>query len=232
MPVDRFFSDAEFSTNSEAILEEQEFHHLVNVLRCRVGESIELVNGRNQLASATIQKIEKRKAILKINAVEKKDPSPILILAQATPRFNRLEFILEKGTELGATEFWLFPGQLSEKVEFSANQVQRMHLIVISAMKQCGRLDLPKIVYKPPLLDWDGTLYPIIYGATSPSAPSLALSFPPLIVLVGPEKGLSNSEITHLEKLKAKGYRLNPNILRTDTAALAFLSIISLTKLN
>jgi 16S rRNA (uracil1498-N3)-methyltransferase len=227
MPVERFFSDTSFSEGNHCALESGEFHHLSHVVRCRVGEKIELVNGRNALAEATIVAIEKKKAILKIDTVMTRPPGRHIILAQAIPRFNRLEFILEKGTELGASAFWLFPGAESEKSDFSPNQKERMGLLTISAMKQCGRLDLPPILLKPPLTEWQSTETAIFYGDTRPEAPSVTLfSKAPLILLVGPERGLSSREIHHLDTiLKAQGVHLNPNILRTDTAAIAFLAI-------
>ncbi|MES2345027.1 MAG: RsmE family RNA methyltransferase [Chlamydiota bacterium] len=231
MPVERFFSDTSFTPENECILEGQEFHHLSHVIRCRAGEKVELVNGRNELAFATLVSIEKKKATLQIDTVVKKTPGKEIILAQAIPRFNRLEFILEKGTELGASAFWLFPGVWSEKSDFSNNQQERMELLTVSAMKQCSRLDLPPILIKPQLTEW--ALIPnttILYGDTRPEAPPVTPPFKdPLILVVGPERGLSPQEVHHLDgTLKARGVCLNHNILRTDTAAMAFLAITAL----
>src|SRR5207248_2602313 len=132
-----------------------ELHHLVNVMRTRLGEKIEVVNGQGQLAEAILQSIEKKSASLRIESVETSSPfSQRLILAQGMPKQNRLEFIIEKGTELGMTEIWLFPASRSEKKDFSVNQLERLNILTIAAMKQCGRLFLPKIVIMPPLKQW------------------------------------------------------------------------------
>lgn len=226
MPVERFFCPETFSERIQCSLEDQEFHHLTKVIRCRIGDTVELVNGKGQLASATLDEVEKKRALLTIDKVTSSSPTRTLILAQAIPRLNRLEFILEKGTELGATAFWLFPGKWSEKAEFSENQWQRMTHLTIAAMKQCGRLDLPPIEIMPQLKEWHGIPHPIFFGDTNAAAPPITLPVPsPAILLVGPERGLSPKETEILRLLGATGVHLNHNILRTDTAAMAFLAI-------
>lgn len=226
MPVERFFSPNTLITGEQCCLEGQEFYHLSRVVRCREKEVVEVVNGRGQLGVARVERIEKQRALLLITSVREEAAGKTVILAQGIPRLNRLEFILEKGTELGATSFWLFPGEWSEKTEFSQNQKERILAITIGAMKQCGRLDLPPILFKPPLASWGTPEHPLFYGDTDPAAPPLRPPVPsPLILLVGPERGLSPREQDHLKAIGAEGISLNKNTLRTDTAAIAFLSL-------
>jgi 16S rRNA (uracil1498-N3)-methyltransferase len=231
MPHERFFVDQPLKPTETVRLEEGEFHHLCHVMRARIGEEVELVNGKNQLAQATLSLIGKHHAELKVlHVIEEERKKPRVVLAQAIPRFNRLENILEKGTELDATEFWLFPGLLSEKGEFSSNQQKRMAQIVIGAMKQCGRLDLPPIYLKPPLLSWKPLEGNVLFGDTSPNAPawSLHTAAETTIFLVGPEKGFDLKEIVFLkQRLNAQGVRLHRNILRVDTASCVALSLLS-----
>ncbi len=231
MPNDRYFLDAPFAPHGKATLEEEEFHHLSRVMRAQVGDEIELVNGRGQLAAARVEKIDKRGAELAITGVTEQTRSwPPLILAQAIPRLNRLEFILEKGTELGVTEFWLFPGKHSEKTAFSDQQQKRMRMLIIAAMKQCGRLDLPKIHLKNSLQE---CRYPgeaqAFYGDTREGRPPLPRlkQNQPILFYVGPESGFNQEEVEKLENL-ATGVTLHPNILRVDTAAITALSQVSL----
>lgn len=236
MPHNRFFSDAPFESQPEILLEETEWHHLAHVFRTKEGEHVELVNGRGQLAQATVLELRKKSALLKIDTFETKPlPSP-LILALAMPRKNHLEWIIEKGTELGATAFWLFPGMWSEKEGLSPSQEQRLHSLCIAAMKQCGRLDLPKIEKHPPLLDWKKGTGTLLFGDTEPSAPYLWTLPPlslPITLLIGPERGLSPQEVEHLKTvLKAQGTRLHPHILRAETAPLVALSLIQTKIIN
>ena len=146
---------------------------------------------------------------------------------------NHLEWIIEKGTELNATAFWLFPGMLSEKDTLSDSQRDRAKHLAISAMKQCGRLDLPEIVIKPPLLQWSPLTGTLLFGDTAEDAPylwDLPLPKPlptPVIVFIGPEKGFDPKERAFLlNTMKASSMRLHPNILRTETAPLVALSLI------
>lgn len=115
MPAERYFLDAPFVRGQEILMEDEEMHHLIRVMRTEIGEEVELINGRGELAQAKLTSVGKRSANLLVQEVISESEPPRLILAQALPRLNRLETIIEKGTELNVTEFWLFPGQFSEK---------------------------------------------------------------------------------------------------------------------
>ncbi|MDP1879565.1 MAG: 16S rRNA (uracil(1498)-N(3))-methyltransferase [Parachlamydiaceae bacterium] len=235
MPVERFYTPHSLEKNEKIELKEGEFHHLAHVIRSRIGEQIEIVNGKGILANAIIQEIKKDRAIL---FIEQLDEEPFkeskIILAQAIPKTNRLEFILEKGTELGVDEFWLFPGELSPKKELFPNQIERMESILISAIKQCGRLWLPKIVLCPILENWkqcSGTLY---FGDLDAKAPLLIKELEntneiqdPIVFFTGPESGFTDNEVNVLRNLGTKGVKLHSNVLRTDTASITALAIIS-----
>ena len=230
MPAERYFFEKELVVDEKIILPYPESHHLVKVMRTPIGQMVELINGQNQLAQAKVLKI-KKEVELEIIEVETKDPpAHKIILCQAIPRFNRLENIVEKGTELGMTDLWLFPGDLSEKKKLTDHQLQRLHTITISALKQCGRLDLPHIQLKPSLTQWDKLPYPAYFGDTNPEAPPFAQIIeksPEIIICIGPESGFSKNELTQLHKLSAHGISLHSNTLRTDTASLVALSLIS-----
>ena len=171
MPVDRFFIASPFQRGQEVILKDAEFHHLTHVMRLREGDYIELVNGQGVCAQALIKHLEKKQAFLKIESlVNQQKPPRELILAQALPRINRLDFIIEKGTELGATQFWLFPGFHSERKALTEHQMARLHSQAIAAMKQCGRLYLPTFEIKPALDQWENMKIPAYFGDLRPSA--------------------------------------------------------------
>ncbi len=231
MPHERFFIEEPLIAGETVSLQDGEFHHLCHVMRARIGEHVELVNGKNQLAQASLSHIARHHADLAISTVYTEPKvKPRIVLAQATPRFNRLEYILEKATELDVTAIWLFPGMLSEKEKFSENQHKRMAQMKIAAMKQCGRLDLPEIVFKPPLLEWKPLEGQALFGDTAPDAPALwevADLRPPLTFFVGPEKGFDPKEEVFLKQsLSARGVKLHSNVLRVDTAPLVALSLI------
>jgi 16S rRNA (uracil1498-N3)-methyltransferase len=236
MPVERYFYPEIFVEEQTISLDGQEHHHLINVMRTKLGEEIEIVNGKGQLAKASLQSKEKKQANLYIKSLhtESKNKQRI-ILAQGMPRLNRLEFIIEKGTELGMTEIWLFPALRSEKKELSCNQLERLTYMSIAAMKQCGRLFLPKIILMPPLKQWKALdMDAIFYGDTDPLAPSFISIWQKLttrkavLFCIGPESGLTDEEETSLRALKAYGVKLHHNILRTDTAAITALVMLTI----
>lgn len=238
MPVDRFYLKKELVSNQEILLEGTEFHHLIHVMRGKQRDKIELVNGMGSLATGYIHSIEKRSAHIHIETLtSQKPPSFELILAQAIPRSNRLDWILEKGTELGMTQIWLFPGSHSEKKSFSEHQLERIEALMIAAMKQSGRVYLPTIQFKPELNKWPELKkhelpYPAFFGDLSASAPlfeSIWKNSPPQygsIFFIGPESGFNKLEIDSLNALGAAGVNLHQNILRTDTASLVALALM------
>lgn len=225
MPADRFFVD--LPLQNTLTLEDEEFHHLTKVMRIRIGETVELVNGKGELAEAELIALEKKSCTLKIvSHKEVSPPEQTVILALALTRPSSLEWALEKGTELGATEFWLFPGDQSEKKELSSSQLQRLETILINALKQCGRLYLPTMVLKPALKKWEIPVGSLFFGDVSPKVPVLKGPFSKTVFFfIGPEKGFSPSETQILkDKFQASPISLHENILRAETAAIAALS--------
>jgi len=233
MPAERFYYEFPLLPNQTVALKDQEFHHLVNVMRASTGDPIELIDGKGTLANASIEAIHKHQAVLYVHKVRAAAPPSLkIILAQAMPRMPRIDFILEKGTELGMTDLWLFPGERSERKILTDHQMHRMQTIMISAIKQSGRLYLPVIQLKPKLLEWSFSPMPFYYGDVAPEALPLIQVFDKnnlskeVIFCVGPESGFSEEETLQLHSLGGKGVKLNEFTLRTDTAALCALSLI------
>ncbi len=234
MPDNRFYIEVStFTLNQSLFLEKEEFHHLAHVMRLKAGETVELINGTGSLAEAELISLDKHRASLRVTSIhEGKQRSHRLILAQALPRLPRLEYIIEKSVELGVTELWLFPGMFSEKKDISPSGMERLHHIVLSAIKQCGRLFMPKMILLPPLLKWTCEEVPsnAFFGDTRSSALPFPNSAPSnsFLIVIGPEKGLHEKEVSHLEtNLHMTGIKLHENILRTDTAAICAISLAS-----
>ena len=242
MPHSRFYLDAPLEEKI-VYLEGTEFHHLYRVMRKQVGDEIELVNGRHLLALAKITALQKSSGTLTLLKVEKKAPLLLpLVLIQGLPKLPLLELILQKGTELGVSTFYLYPAMRSDKKTFSQTQKTRIEQIVIGAMKQCGRLDLPSIKWGLPNLfstlkqadknqkrgalplESFGNIY---FGDLRENVPPLSqIGALPATLIIGPEKGFTPSEVETFETI-AQGVSLNPYTLRTETAALAGLAILA-----
>lgn len=234
MPAHRFFTDDILESGSYVYIRDSEHHHLAHVMRAKEGQELEIVDGKGNLAVATLSEKGRKEAKVQIQSVTTEEPSQSkIIIVQAIPRPNRLEFILEKCTELGMDEIWLFPGDKSEKKLPSSSQMKRFETITVSAMKQSGRLFLPKVSIKKHFREWGDSLSSRLYfGDVSVDAPTLLSVCEgdsidgDRLFFIGPESGFSESEEECLKEIGAKGVKLHNNILRTDTAPMVVLSIL------
>lgn len=234
---ERYYYPGALIEHTPLFLEGVEFHHLVHVLRGKVGQPIAVVDGLGSLAEGFILSIDKKKASFELTSIYREPPPPLTcILAQALPRLNRLDFIVEKGTELGMQQLYLFPGENSERKTLAPAQIERLENILVAAMKQCGRLFLPKIKILPAIKQWQKNDFslPLFFGDLSPQAPSFqqALLNSPAkkaIFCTGPESGFTADEEVFLRSCGAEGVKLHANVLRTDTASLVALALMTAT---
>ena len=230
MPASRFYQNSQFNKGETIHIEEDEFHHLKNVMRHKEGDCIEVVNGEGSFALGRVQEIQKRFAVIYLESVTYFEKTHDLILLQAMPQANKLEFLLEKGTELGATEFHLFQGDKSVSRKGREN-FHRLNLKIISALKQSGRYYLPKIKEISPICHWESSFKHAYFGDLDQKAPLLYEILPnsneakTYFFCCGPEAGFSEKEVSSLKEKNFKGVCLHSNILRTETAPLTFLSL-------
>ncbi|MCB1112244.1 MAG: 16S rRNA (uracil(1498)-N(3))-methyltransferase [Chlamydiales bacterium] len=233
MPAERYYSDTPLKVNDRLHLDGSEHHHLAHVMRAKAGDHVEVVNGRGVLAIAQVEAIGRRDAELTVIESRLQPPSQChVIIAQAIPRPNRLDMILEKGTELGMGKLILFPGKRSERKHLNEKQLQRAKGVMVAAMKQCGRLYLPELQCVGSLLEAVAAPQRL-FGDIDPAALPLIkvaekLSLMENIVFfVGPESGFTDEEHDLLRhKISAIGVKLHRNILRTDTASITALAIL------
>ncbi len=230
MPVNRFFHDSPLRSSQQVTFLGQEFLHMTRVVKVRKGGSVEIINGKGALAEGVVDVVERSKAIVTVYSVKQYErPPSSIVIAQAIPRLNRLEIIIEKGTELGMSAIWLFPAKKSEKTSFSYNQIERIRYVSICALKQSGGVFLPEILVKPPLLTWKSLPDSSYFGDIDPDAPKLIDGWKETescCFFIGPESGFTEKEIAFLREHDATGVSLHSNILRTDTAPLVVLSVV------
>ncbi len=231
MPQNRFYIENNLEQDALVQLEGKEHHHLKNVMRAAIGEEVELVNGKGVLATAEIKSIDKNFTELEILTSLEKPSAKKISLAIALTKMPKLELAIEKCTELGAYEFLLFDSVNSEKKGLSNNQRERLEMITISSLKQCGRLYLPKISYfgnlqsllahiesKLLVCDFDDKTKPISSFTQLENA----------TILIGPEKGFHNTEKEEYKKHKPEMASIHQNILRAETAAIAATAYLNL----
>jgi 16S rRNA (uracil1498-N3)-methyltransferase len=230
MPVDRFFKKDELRVGTSVLLAGPEYHHLAHVMRLNLNEDVELVNGLGALAAGRIVELSDKGARIELLSVKKEEElMPRLFLAVPFMRASKLEWVVEKGTELGASGFQFFPAKYSEREDFSERKLERLHLLAIAALKQSGRLYLPWIEVLPDMASLFVKEARFLYGdmRKSPLIDPLRLKTDQIVFISGPEKGFSDEEIGLLEK-NGNGVRLNPYILRAETAPIAAASILGM----
>ena len=223
-------------------LAEDTVRYLRNVLRLGRGDAILLFDGTGWEYRGVIERLEGRQGTARIVARERIPlESPVRItLAQALPKGDKMEFIVQKATELGAARIIPFrsartiPRRTEDR---SARRLERWRRIAAEAAEQCGRADVPEIAEPLPFRDalgqappgalkiffWEAesqrSIREILKGAEARSAGEFFL-------VVGPEGGLSGEEA---ELARQAGFRtasLGRLVLRVETAALAILAVL------
>lgn len=232
MPAERYYTDQLTKESEEIVISGDEFHHVIRVMRCREGAVVEFVNGRGSLALACLRRVGKQEAVFSVEKlITQEKPMREIILVQGMPKLQRLEFIAEKGTELGMTALWIVPGDQSEKEGLSSHQKERLTAILIASMKQCGRLFLPTLEMRPKLSAWKEFPVRGYFGDIRSESPRFAQVLTEfqqndsLYFFVGPESGFSEGEVKVMVEGGVKGVHLHENILRTDTAGIVALAI-------
>lgn len=230
MPVYRFFLDQPLTSDHTYLIEGDEFRHLKQVLRLSENDPLELVNGNGYLAFGKVISLKKDSALVHVNQVDFFPKKYSVIVLQAMPKPPNLDWIVEKGTELGMSELHIFKGDKSSHT-LHEDKLHRLKTLSIAALKQSGRLYLPKIKMIATIKQWEDNYENAFYGNLSPDALPLYEALPKtfnqttVYFCSGPESGLSIEEIDKLKQKNFIGASLHTNILRTETAPLAFLTL-------
>lgn len=212
--------------------------HHIHVLRLGIGEHISLFNGQGGEYTATLVALEKRRATCEIKTFSPREVElPYAItLAQALPEGSKMDWIIEKAVELGATAIQPLAAKrcvvrLSE--ERAARRNEHWNGIVISAAEQCGRNRLPHLAQLADFERWtcQQTLHPRIVLTPRASQPlsDWARHHPPqsVTLIVGPEGGLTEQEEMLACDQGVLPLSIGPRVLRTETAGLAALAALN-----
>jgi 16S rRNA (uracil1498-N3)-methyltransferase len=210
-----------------AIFEEEEARHLV-VLRKKIGDEVHFTNGKGYFYSGKIIEINKRNVLLIIDnqRIEEKNHQRHLHIAIApTKNMDRVEWFLEKATEIGIDEISFLACQNSEREKI---RLDRLEKIVESAMKQSLQATLPKLndlvsytafMKNINTQNADSQRF-IAYCNTPDLIPYSAVSAEKRLILIGPEGDFSQKEVDAALANNFQGISLGKNRLRTETAAL------------
>ena len=209
-------------------------HHLSKVLRKRIGQRISLFNGLGGSYLAEIVSISKRQVEVRLLAFreERRESRLHLTLAQGVSRSQHMDYTLQKAVELGVSR--IVPlicefGNVHLEDQGAEKKLLHWKKIVISACEQCGRNFIPELLSPFPLaqgLEADSNKVKLLlHPDASRGLSSIEMSGESLSILSGAEGGFSEIEV---ESALASGYvaiDLGPRVLRTETAAIAAISI-------
>ncbi|NWL76271.1 16S rRNA (uracil(1498)-N(3))-methyltransferase [Pseudomonas taiwanensis] len=231
MRLSRFFIDAPLSLGQHELPEAQA-HYIGRVLRHAAGDAVQLFDGSGQEYLGELIEVGKKAVRVELReSFAGMAESPLRIhLGQGLSRGERMDWAIQKATELGVAEISPIVSERCEvrlKDERADKRLAHWRQIAISACEQCGRSVLPVIHAPVTLVDWQRDVQADLKLVLHPVAEPLASHARPetLAFLIGPEGGLSEAEV---ESAKAAGFhaaRLGPRVLRTETAPVVALSV-------
>ena len=222
--------------HSSFILSEEESKHAVRVLRLTAGEKIHLIDGRGGLYETEIIDAHPKRTTLRVLAVQEKFGQAtyeVHLAVAPTKNIDRIEWFLEKATEVGLTEFTPIICEHSERKEV---KVERLAKVAIAAMKQSLKAYLPKInvaiSFNKFIQDIKGVeVSKGIAHCVDSEKRYISNSFVPkgkYLILIGPEGDFSEKEISQAIDAGFVPLSLGEARLRTETAALSAVIEVSL----
>lgn len=231
MSLPRFFVAAPLALGLHDLPEAQA-HYLSRVLRLNVGAKVQLFDGSGQEYRGELTGVTKKTVQVSLQeCLEGLPESSLPIhLGQGLSRGERMDWAIQKATELGVAEITpLFTERCEVRLndERAQKRLEHWQHIAISACEQCGRSKVPVIHPPQSLKDWQTRveadlkllLHPVAQSLTEHATPS-SLAF-----LIGPEGGLTEDEVTHASQFGFQPARLGPRVLRTETAPVVALSV-------
>jgi len=233
-----FIVEASIDPASPVILTGSKAHHAFRVLRLRVGDKVSVADGQGSGYWAQIAHISPEKVVLEIrDRRPSPEPRHQVILIQGWPKGDKLDLIIEKGTELGVHSIFVVQTQRSiprPPLEAQGRRKERWQRKALAAAQQSRRHWVPRIEGPLSLLQALDLLPPhtfllVPWEEERQRDLRQALSlweFQPVGLFIGPEGGFSQEEIEIIREKGGLTVTLGPRILRTETASLACLSVI------
>jgi 16S rRNA (uracil1498-N3)-methyltransferase len=234
----RLFVPLQEPPPAEVTLSGERRHYLVHVLRLGEGAALEVFDGQGRAFDARVAAVDAQEVRLALGEPRSTPPRREVAILQGLPKGDKLEWVLQKGTELGATAFHpVATARSVVKLEprRAEERTSRWSRIVEEAARQCRRNDVPRVHPPRPLLEAAHALAPatrLLVLDEEESAVPLGEAFracapgAAVALVVGPEGGLAREELSALRALGARPVTLGRRILRTETAALAALAVM------
>jgi 16S rRNA (uracil1498-N3)-methyltransferase len=239
----RFFhaSPIDASTSRTLILDAASAAH-VRVLRLREGDSVVVFDGTGGEWYAVIDAIGKRDVQVSLHDHHptERESARTVTLVQALATGDKMDWIVQKATELGAHAIQPVHAQRATAkltADRADKRVEHWRAVAIAACEQCGRNRVPELYSPMDILNWLATRFAGERLILQPGASPLHNALPPdtsvpLALLIGPEGGFTPDEITAAVRAGVTPVSLGPRVLRTETAGLAALATIEALTAN
>ncbi|HJT96705.1 MAG TPA: 16S rRNA (uracil(1498)-N(3))-methyltransferase [Rhodanobacteraceae bacterium] len=235
MRIPRIYVPQTLRPGREVELPIQAGEHLARVLRLERGHPLRLFDGSGDEYEAELASLAKRSVTARVleSAAADDRESPLRItLAQGIARGEKMDWILQKATELGVARIVPVVTDRTEvklDAERAERRVAHWEAVVASACEQCGRRRLPAVTEPVKLSDWAASLgddagLRLALDPAGDRAPRDLPRTTRVTLSVGPEGGLSDHDLATLHAAGFGGLRLGPRILRTETAGIAALA--------
>ncbi len=234
MRIPRIFVDDFLQQGEAVVFMGSAANHVSRVLRMKIGDNVCVFNGSGGSWLAEIINVARQKVTINLLAYDKDSrESPLNIhLGQCLSRGERMDYAIQKATEMGVTSITpIFSEYCGVRIN-KERQEKRLHhwrQLAISSCEQCGRNILPVIHSPIDVTAWcshnNADLKVVLHHRAKKTLSSLDKP-KSVMLLIGPEGGLSSTEIAQVE---AKGFSpvvLGPRILRTETAPVASIALL------
>lgn len=233
--MNRFYIEAELNVGRILELTESVFHHWVRVLRAKEQEQAIFFNGQGGEYLVTLTAINKKNAFVSVNHFEASDRTPPfkVILGQVMSKGDRMDYAIQKATELGVGTIQLLTSDRCEmrlKYERDQKKLEHWQSVAIAACEQCGMNRITKIIPPIHVNDWVISELPNSRFVLAPNKDQknvLLDSSDNIALLIGPEGGLSEAEIDFANQNHFQNWCIGDRILRTETAPVVALSILN-----
>jgi 16S rRNA (uracil1498-N3)-methyltransferase len=236
MSISRVYQDIPLKTGENIELSLAASHHVARVLRAPIGATLTVFNGEGGEYTAVITAIDKKKVTAKVGEFIPRNAESVLklYLAQGISRGEKMDYVIQKAVELGAAGIVpLITERCNVKLDDERRQKRFQHwqAIVVSACEQSGRNTLPELLPPQTFAQWLSQAKADLKCVLSPKAVQKLNDInmandAAIILLVGPEGGLSDTEVDLASQHGFLSLNLGPRVLRTETAALAALTIL------
>ena len=229
----RLFFEKSLSLNLNSTLDKSQSHYLSKVMRINIGKSFSLFNQSGEW-EAKVENIDKGIVeFLVIKKLRSANREKEIWLAFAPIKLNYLNLMIQKATEIGVTRFIPL---LTERTIVRKLNEKRINKIIIEASEQSNRLKVPSLdkLTKLDVFLKSNQNTNIIFGDLNTDNKMLDLkNKDPLCILIGPEGDFSIKERENILKIKNLiPLKINNNILRSETAAISMISIVSFNLLS